>query len=400
MPFFGPHSGDRAGAVDGWFAPARTVGYALVRRARGRGDRARRRRLHRERPRGRASSSTAVRGSASTSAWTASTARSKRDALSPTGVRRAHIAHNSPTTDPMPSTTGRSAPRWPGRCRPRGVTSPRRTSRDTRGVVRSVRGALPRPRHPRAPATDPGRDRARGAAHPRRFRGIRRPRRAHAPPDRDPEGGAGRPGRVDLGSRAHAGAGDRALRRRLRRARRAAIDPDRRPIRARTSAARWHRVPVRRRRRRADDQPHPVELRRVRLGRVRARVGDQPPQPGWLVLARRRPRQRVRARQAAAPHPHPRARAPRRGTPAVVFGTMGGDAQAQVHVQLPLAPRRRRLRTPRGAQRSAVAARSLHLESARRVSRATACARQRPRRTWAPAFGRRTAGTRPWATRT
>ena len=68
---------------------------------------------------------------------------------------------------------------------------------------------------------------------------------------------------------------------------------------ARAPATRRHRVPLRGRRRRAARQPDPVELPRLRLRRARARVGDQPQQPGLVVLARRRRGQRARARRSA-----------------------------------------------------------------------------------------------------
>jgi hypothetical protein len=96
-----------------------------------------------------------------------------------------------------------------------------------------------------------------------------------------------------------------------------------------------HGLPVRWPMPTADDQPHPVELRRVRLRRVRAGVGHQPPQPGRLVLAR--PGARTSSLRASDRSTRSSPRSRRDGRPAIVFGTMGGDAQAQVHVQ-PLAP--------------------------------------------------------------
>ena len=134
------------------------------------------------------------------------------------------------------------------------------------------------------------------------------------------------------------------------------------------SAARRDRVCLRGRRRRTDDQPHPVELCRVRLRRVRARVGDQPPQPGRLVLARPGTRERLRAGQAAAPHAHPRAGAARRPAGNRVRDDGGRRAGAGPRAA-PLAPRRRRVHAGRGARTRAVAARSVYVVAAGRVAR-------------------------------
>ncbi len=88
--------------------------------------------------------------------------------------------------------------------------------------------------------------------------------------------------------------------RRVRHRRHARFRP-----RAGSPAARWDRVPVRRGWRRAARQSHPVELPRVRIRSPRAGVGDQPQQPGLVVLARPVAGERARAVEAADAHADP-----------------------------------------------------------------------------------------------
>ena len=89
-------------------------------------------------------------------------------------------------------------------------------------------------------------------------------------------------------------------------ARRAAIDPREPSSRnAGVPTRRWHRVSVCRRCRRAAREPHPVELRALRLRCARERAGDQPQQSGLLVLTRREPTQCVCAVEATDAHAHP-----------------------------------------------------------------------------------------------
>ena len=55
---------------------------------------------------------------------------------------------------------------------------------------------------------------------------------------------------------------------------------------------------------------------------------------GSLLQPRSRPPERARARQADAPHAAARDAVPRRARPWVVTGSMGGDAQPQIHAQV------------------------------------------------------------------
>ena len=187
----------------------------------------------------------------------------------------------------------------------------------------------------------------RRAAHDRaQLAGLPPPRRR---PPRRRRRRARRPRRRRVGPPARRGGGDRRVRpprraprgRRRRRpssrpSRRAptCVDLERAGRRPVAVDRRRHDVPVHGRRHRHGRQPDPVQRLRLRLVARRADHRDQPPQP--------RPRLQPRGR-GTRPSWRPgggrRTRCARRwrrgdGALAAVFGTMGGDAQPQILLQV------------------------------------------------------------------
>ena len=75
-------------------------------------------------------------------------------------------------------------------------------------------------------------------------------------------------------------------------------------------------------------------LRRLRLRRRLPGHGRPLPQPRLVLQPRSRPPERPRARTANAPHVDAGDAVPRPAAPWVVLGSMGGDAQPQIHAQL------------------------------------------------------------------
>ncbi len=132
-------------------------------------------------------------------------------------------------------------------------------------------------------------------------------------------------------------------------------------------ARRRHRVPLRLRCRRHARQPHPVELLVVRLRCARARMGDQPQQPRLVVHARSDARS-TRSAPVEAPdaHTHPGHGDARTARPGVVFGSMGGDSQAQIQVQLLAHLVERRHRSAGCARRASLVHRTVELDVAGR----------------------------------
>ena len=310
----------------------------------------------------------------------------RRHALPPAGVARAPCAR-SPTTDPTRSTAGRSAPRSPSRCRTAGGHLATTDLAAHAGEwCDPLRGSLPRPR--RSLELPPPTQGATVLEALRILDGfdVRRPTpaaRTHlqieivkaALADRD----------AWISDPEHMPVPATALFADDYVASATGRDRPRPGVRSRAgpSTARRHRVPLRRRRRRTAREPHPVELRRVRLRRVRARVGDQPPQPRRLVLARRRPRQRVRARRSGrCTRSSPRWRCATARRPSC-SGRWAATRRPRCTCSCSRTSSTTACDPADGARARAVAARSVHLEPARRVARGPR-ARRRPRRPRAP----------------
>ena len=103
---------------------------------------------------------------------------------------------------------------------------------------------------------------------------------------------------------------------------------------ARSSAARRDRLPLRRRRRRAPREPHPVELPRRSAPACTCRSGGSTSTTGARRSRSTRPGSTRSAPSKRPMHTLIPAMVLRDGQPSLVFGSMGGDAQAQVHAQL------------------------------------------------------------------
>ena len=251
----------------------------------------------------------------------------------------------------------------------------RRPRRALGPVGRPAAGPLPRRRGGRAAAADPGRDRARGVPDRRRIRSPApaRRRRTPAPAARGDEARARRPRRARHRPRRDAGARRRPPRRRLDRCAAGRHRPGARRITppalpSRTGGTAYLCF--------ADADGLLVSLIQsnfLSLGSG-VRVRD------WGINLNNRGSSFTLDADhvnALAPSKLPMhtlipAMALRDGRPALVFGSMGADAQAQVHLQVLDADRRRRCRSPGRAGRPPVAGRAVELAGARR-------ARLRPR---------------------
>ena len=211
---------------------------------------------------------------------------------------------------------------------------------------------------------DPQRPRAVRAAAGRDVRRRRRRRPALDPPrDRGGEAGDGRPRRAPDRPGDLRGAARAAARPGYAAELAARIDPARaQPAAGRQRAPRRRDHLARRRRRRGRcGQPHRVELHGLRVRRRRSGDRDRLPEPGLVLQPRPGPPERPRARRSGRSTRCCPGCSSATGGRGSSLGSMGGDAQPQIHAQVvsalvdggvDVATRRRRCRAGSSSRRS------------------------------------------------
>ena len=264
----GPHSVTVPGAIAGWFDLLERWGTRPVRRPRPRRDplRPRRVRAHHRWARSRASRTPACTAASTTGRPCTARSRPATSCASPRSRRLIELlAADGP--DAYYRGRGRRGDRAGDPDAAAGSWR-RPTSRRTSGSGRTpMLARVPRRRDRRAPAADPGRRGARDHAHPRRLRPRRaRPGRPRAPRHRGGEDRASRTATTTSPIRPTSmmRAGGRCSPTTwidARAAPRSTRSAPHAPA-AGSSATGRDRVPLRRRRRRAAREPHPVELPR------------------------------------------------------------------------------------------------------------------------------------------